>query len=136
MSEPASKLCASQAKQCGFQIEADKKNVKLTDVVDMVKEEITTCPEIRMKYKLADFCTNPENVWSCDPAIDENKVITIVIHDVSPTCPITILNAKVYVPSTTPTETEASEKTEESNTLLIVLAVCGVVILLIVIVWM
>ena len=84
-----------------------------------------------MKHDHADFCTNQDDIHSCDPAFDENNVITIVVHTVSPTCPITILNAKVYVPPTTPTEIQASLKTEGSNTLVIVLPIVGVLVLLI-----
>ena len=85
-----------------------------------------------MKHDLADFCTNRRNVYSCDPEFDENNVITIVVHTVSPTCPITILNAKIHVPPTTPTGTETPLDTEDSNTLVIVLPIFGVIVLLIV----
>ena len=131
MDSDAATLCGSPTDTCGFKIDADNGKIQFTNGNRILKNEIAACPRIRMKYPVAEFCTNTRDVVSCDPAFDENNVITIVVHTVSPTCPITILNAKVYVPPTTPTETEAPLDTEGSNTLVIVLPIVGVIALLI-----
>uniref|UniRef100_A0A914YNX8 Uncharacterized protein n=1 Tax=Panagrolaimus superbus TaxID=310955 RepID=A0A914YNX8_9BILA len=100
----AKKLCGSFDGYCGFQLFGTEDEIESV-TTKVFKKFLKDCKPIEMKYPTAMYC-GAGPVSSCNPAIDAEGRIKIEISDVE--CPVTIKNAKIYVPSATTSSTTSS----------------------------
>uniref|UniRef100_A0A914QTK2 Uncharacterized protein n=1 Tax=Panagrolaimus davidi TaxID=227884 RepID=A0A914QTK2_9BILA len=110
----ASPLC-NENNFCGFEINGiSDTEIDLTGGKEAFKNNVDkTCDLIRMEKVQTSYC----GIYaaSCKPLIDD-KMITIIVEEVSSTCRIFIKNAKIYYPPTTTSTSTTSLPSKESAT--------------------
>uniref|UniRef100_A0A914YLA5 Transmembrane protein n=1 Tax=Panagrolaimus superbus TaxID=310955 RepID=A0A914YLA5_9BILA len=100
----AAKLCRNFDGFCGFQLIGTEDEIQFTKNT-FIKSKLINCNSIQMMYASTYYCQGLA-VKSCNPEIGAEGRIKIEISDVG--CPVTIKNAKIYVPSATTSSTTSS----------------------------
>uniref|UniRef100_A0AC35G955 Uncharacterized protein n=1 Tax=Panagrolaimus sp. PS1159 TaxID=55785 RepID=A0AC35G955_9BILA len=119
---------------CGFQVEGSNpiKNIINDEYYEIVRTmnighmrtdifENCKSPSIfRMQYWETIFCNDKVKDYSCAPKMDKDNKIHIYVKEISPYCPVKILNAEIYDPTKTTTMLSTkigttTEKTEDAS---------------------
>uniref|UniRef100_A0A914Y3Q2 Uncharacterized protein n=1 Tax=Panagrolaimus superbus TaxID=310955 RepID=A0A914Y3Q2_9BILA len=110
-SNDAREPCGSFDGFCGFQLIGTEDKIQFTKN-EFLKDDLEDCTPIEMKYPSTKYCgVGP--VRSCNPKIDQDGRTKIEI--VNSECPVTIKNAKIYVPPTSTSSTTSSLDSDSAS---------------------